>query len=228
MNLTQLYAAIQAKGYTTDTQAQQLIELNGIYREICGEQRWMFLEAQDTNLTTVAGTSAYALPASMTTGAFTWRSLDACRLQIAGIQQYNNLKYMPVQDFREYEHIDRDQSTPYYWTWYANAMHFFPVPDSAYTAVIDYIIQPLDLAQPTDVPVLPLAYHDILVWGAVEGMCFRERDWLGRQFADTKKEALLKKMEEEYLIRQRQTSSHVKKSGFWETQLPYPFTQSGF
>lgn len=222
MNLTALQAAIQAKGYTTDTASQQIAFINEAYREICGMARWPFLEAQDSSLSTVAGTSAYSLP-------FTdWRNLDAVRIAIPATEQYDNLRYLPVQDFREYEHIDRDISTPYYWTFYANQLHFYPVPDAVYTVTIDYIIEPADLAAGTDVPLIPAQYHDVLVWGAVESLAYRERDWLGRQFAEQKKEMMLKRLEEEYFIRQRQTASHVKKSGYWDTQMPYPFIHDGF
>lgn len=222
MNLGQIQAAVQSKGYTTDTAAQQLIEINGCYREICGMKRWMFLEAQDTSLNTVIGENAYPVPMP------NWRSLDAIRLQILGSQEYDNLKFMDPQDFREYEHIDRDTTTPYYWTLYSSLIHFYPYPDNVYNAVIDYIIQPPDLALSTDTPIIPSVYHDILVWGCIEGMAFRERDWLGRQFAQTKKDDLVAKMDDEFTIRQRQTSSHVVKSGFWETQLPFPFVNEGF
>jgi hypothetical protein len=222
MNLAGLQAAVQAKGYTVDTATQQVLFLNEVYREVHGEARWPFLEAQDSSLVTAAGVNAYTLPMA------SWRNLDAVRIQIAANQQYDNLEYLQPQDFRELEHIDRDVTTPFYWTFYANQLHFYPYPDSVYTVVIDYIVEPPDLAAPGDVPVLPLPYHDILVWGACESLAYRERDWLGREFAQQKKEALLKRMTEEYLVRQRQTSSHVKKSGYWQSQTPFPFSQNGF
>lgn len=222
MNLAGLQAAIQAKGYGTDLAAQQVLFLNEVYREVHGMMRWPFLEAQDSSLVTITGTSAYTLPMA------NWRNLDAVRIQIAAFQQFNNLEYRGMQEFRDLEHVDRDVTTPCYWTFYSNQLHFFPVPDAVYTVVIDYIIEPPDLSAAGDVPVLPLPYHDILVWGAIESLAYRERDWLGREFAGQKKETLLKRMSEEYLTRQRQTSSHVKKSGYWSTQQPFPFSQSGF
>lgn len=222
MNLSQLQAAVQAKGYATDTAAQQILFINEVYREVTGEMRWPFLEAQDSTLVTTAGVNAYTLPMA------NWRNLDAVRLQITGIQQYVNLQYEDPQAFRDMENVDRDTATPVFWTFYANQLHFYPYPDSAYTVVIDYILEPADLAASTDVPVLPLPYHDILVWGAVENLAYRERDWLGRQFAQGKKEELLRRMTEEYLIRQRQTSTHIKKTGYWDTQLPFPFSMRGF
>jgi len=114
-----------------------------------------------------------------------------------------------------------------YWTWINQQLRFYPTPDANYTVRIDYVMQPPDLAVGADVPVVPLVYHDVLVWSAIEAGGYRERDWLGRQFAETKKEAQLKRMEDEYLIRQRQSSSHVKQSGYWNSKR-YPFAHSGW
>lgn len=222
MNLQDLRAAVQAHGYGTDTAAYQLQFINDAYREVHGMQRWPFLEAQDRTLATENGVNAYDLPMA------NWRNLDAVRIERDDIQEYANLKYLDPQSFREYEHIDRDVTTPYYWTFYANQLHFYPYPDGVYTVVIDYIIEPPDLVNDTDTPLLPTPYHDILVWGAVEQLAFRERDWIGIQYAGQQKTTKLNKMVGEYQVRQRQTGSHVKKSGYWDTQLPYPFVQEGF
>lgn len=221
MNLTQLLAAVQAKGYTTDTAAQQTIFLNEVYHEVCGMNRWPFLEAQDKSVSTVAGTDNYTLP-------FNWRNLDAVRLEVTAIQQFTQMKYLSPQEFRDYQHVDRDVSAPFYWTFINQKLQLWPVPDQAYTVTVDYIQNPADLAAGADVPVLPVLYHDLLVWGAIQSICFRERDWLGREFAQGKFEEMLKRMQEEFLIRQRQTSSHVKKSGYWSTQVPFPFVNDGF
>lgn len=223
MNLTQLQASIQAKGYPSDTAsaAQQLDALNGAYREICGMQRWPFLEKQDATLVTVAGTPDYTVPMT------DWRSLDAVRIELVANSWFADLEYAEPQDFRDMEHIDRDTARPAYWTWINQQLRFYPTPDANYTVRIDYVMQPPDLAVGADVPVVPLVYHDVLVWSAIEAVAYRERDWLGRQFAETKKEAQLKRMEDEYLIRQRQSSSHVKQSGYWNSKR-YPFAHSGW
>lgn len=223
MNLTALQAAIQAKGYTTDTASLQIQFINEVYREICGIQRWPFLEAQDTSISTVAGTTGYSVA-----GIANLREIDAVRIEVTALQQYDTLNYMDPQEFRDMEHIDRDQSTPFFWTFINQTLRFYPVPDQVYTVTIDYVLAPADLAVGSDVPLLPSVYHDVLVWGAIESLAFRERDWLGRQFAQGKKEEMLKHMAEEFAVRQRQTASHVKKSGYWNTQLPYPFSTSGF
>jgi hypothetical protein len=232
MNLTALQAAIQAKGYGTDTAAQQILFINEVYREVCGLNRWKFLEGQDTSLTTIVSQQAYNLSSTAGGGinlnGGAWRNLDAVRIEIAPLIEYNNLKYKQPEEFMELWEIDRDVSTPYYWTFYTQQLWLYPVPDNAYTVRIDYIIEPPDLSLGTDVPLIPTQYHDILVWGAVENMAYRERDWLGRQFAEQKKAKMIQQLEEEYWIQQRQTSNQVRRSGYWDVQMPYPFIHDGF
>lgn len=214
MQLSDIRDAAQALGYGSDTAAQQTIFINDCYREITSKLRWPFLEKQDSTLVTVAGTGIYSLPMS------DWRNLDAVRLQQTTSQIYVNTQYMQPQDFRDLEHTDRFTGTSYRWTQLDQKLHLFPIPDDVYTIVIDYIFEPPDLVNDGDVPVLPTPYHDILVWGCVESAAYRSRDWIGRQFAQSKKEQKIQRMEEEYLIRQRQTSSHVKKTGQWRRSQP--------
>lgn len=219
MNLAEIQAAIQAHGYAPDTSDRQTIFINQCYREVCGMQRWPFLEAQDVSQVTTAGQAGYPLDALPT-----WRSIDAVRISIPAQQQYVRMEYLAPQDFRDREHISPEPSTPSYWTFINQELRFWPVPDDSYSVTIDYISEPPDLAADADVPVLPVTYHDVLVWGAVERLAYRERDWLGRQFAQQERELSLKRMDEEFMVRQRQTSSHVKKSGYWGTQPQLPMT----
>ena len=55
-------------------------------------------------------------------------------------------------------------------------LHVWPYPDEVYTIGIDYLIEPPDLANPTDTPILPVPYHDVLVFGALKQIAMRERD----------------------------------------------------
>jgi hypothetical protein len=219
LQLSEIQADIQALGYGTDTASQQIKFINDTYREVNGMHRWQFLEAQDSTLVTVSGVNAYSLPAAVAAG----RNLDAVRLQIAATQDYLNPEYMPPQRFRDYENIDPDVGTPAFWTYINQQLHFYPTPGDAYTVVIDYVTQPADLVNPTDTPVWPETYHDVLVWGSIRSIAFRERDWLGRQFAQSEFEQRLTRLEDEYSTRQRQSSSHVLKSGHWDSRMPFPF-----
>lgn len=217
MNLTALRAAVANEGYPLSNTTVIDDALNATYREVHGSERWKFLEKQDTSLVTVAGTPGYAIPMA------DWRSLDAVRIENANLQIYDNLDFVAEQDYRDLYHVDRSTAEPYCWTWQFNKIWFYPTPDQVYTVTIDYIIEPPDLASGTDVPVLPLPYHDILRWGAVEHFAYRQRDWLGRQFAEQKKATLLAEMKGEYQVKQRQTGSHVKRTGRYSNRSPWPY-----
>jgi hypothetical protein len=223
MNLSQLQAAIQAHGHDASTDAEQLQFLNDTYREVHSKGRWEFLEAQDSSMSTVVGTNIYAWPMT------NFRNVDAVRLTSTDTDQNTNLEYMAKQDFRDKENIDLERSTPEYWTQIAGELHLWPYPDSVYTVVIDYIIEPPDLVNPSDIPIIPTAYHDVLVWGALRSMAYRDRDVYSFMNSSGQYESRLLRMQDEYRVMQRQTSSHVRKSGFYDSGYPwmYPSWRTG-
>lgn len=221
MNFGEIKTAVTDRGYSIDQVTTSIV--NAVYREVLSLQRWPFLEKQSTSIETTVGTAGYPLDSI----ASDWLLIDAVRIEQPGTQLYTNMEYTPPQEFRDLQHVDRDTGTPFRWTAINGLLQFFPVPDGVYQVDVDYIQQPPDLSADTDVPVIPLIYHDILVWGAVAQIAYRERDWIGQNVANTEKETRLKRMSEEYLLRQRQTDSHVKRSGWWDSVQPYWWTQVG-
>lgn len=213
MNLSQLQAAIQAYGYGTDTTAQQTAFINASYREVHSKNRWPFLEAYDTSLTTTPGIGIVSLTTLGVAALTPWRNLDAVRLELAGQANTGiDLDYMQPQALRSQESSFNDPNQtapPRYWTVIDQNLHFWPLPDQAYQIDIDYIIEPPDLAAPTDVPILPLPYHDVLVFGALKQIAMRERDLWSIGNYGSEFEQRLQRFEEEYFLRQRQTSSQV-------------------
>lgn len=214
MTLDDLVNAIYARGYkfTQDNDAidnPALIALNSVYRYVCSSQRWPWLEAQDTSLTTTAGTTYYSL--STITDL---RQLDAVRLRDSSGTY--NLDYMDKQPLETRVADCSGNSLPRYWTLARGELGFFPTPDATYTIVLDYVNVPDDLAALTDVPVLPTPYHDVLVWGAIVELAYRERDYWDNGVAQQSYMQRYKAMQEEYMLRQVQTSSRVKRSGFYD------------
>lgn len=220
MNLGQIQAAVVDRGYSIDQVTPSIV--NAVYREVLSLARWPFLEKQSTSISTTAGVGGYPLNSI----ASDWLLIDAVRIEQPAIQQYNNLTYSSPQEFRDNEHVDRGLGTPYLWTAINQNLRLYPIPDGVYQVDVDYIQQPPDLAASGDVPIIPLLYHDILVWGSVAQIAYRERDWIGQNVANTEKESRLKRMSEEYLLRQRQSDSHVKRSGYWDTEPVYWWTNA--
>lgn len=211
MNLSDLQTAIQSYGYGPDTAAQQIVFINAAYREVHSKNRWPFLEAYDTTLSTTAGEGVYSLSTLGVAAGTPWRNLDAVRLEIANEAGSGiDLNYMQPQEMRSQEtNYNFQTSPPRYWTVIDQNLHLWPIPDAVYQIDIDYIIEPPDLANPTDIPLLPVPYHDVIVFGALKQIAMRERDlWsignYGNEF-----EQRLQRFEEEYFLRQRQTSSQV-------------------
>src|SRR6202000_675869 len=107
------------------------------------------------------------------------------------------------------------QGAPRYWTENNGTITIWPATDGGYMLGIDYFKDPPDRAALTDVPLLPAVYHDVLVWGVIQELAFRERDIWGQELSQGYFQTRYKQMQEENMLRQRQSSSRVKKSGFY-------------
>lgn len=216
MNLGQLKQQLQDLGYGSDTAAQQLDFINATYREIHSRERWPFLEAIDQTQSTVAGTPAYTPPMA------NWRNIDAIRLDQPAAQNYFSMDYMDPQSFFDAQHLDQNfTGMPEVWTMYASQVWFYPIPDAAYRVSYYYIAEPADLASDSDVPLIPVAFHDVLVAGALVRSAQRQRDYLTEEIWQSKYADSIRHLEEEYKLRQRQTSSEVKRSGAWDSYSDY-------
>lgn len=221
MNLAALQQQMQMLGYGADTAPQQILMLNDAYRTICSQQRWPFLEKQVT-LSTVPGVNV--IPYSSVTDL---AEFDAVRLSLPGdtsLTQSINLINLEPQDMRDMEQVDSSQGAPNYWSLIANTIHVYSFPDQVYNLNVDYIYSPPDMVVGTDVPVLPPQYHDLIVWTAIKAMNFRERDIYSYETSAAEVEMRLKRMKESLLLRQRQTPSQVKKSGFYGSGVDRPWS----
>ena len=217
--LAQLRTKVQERGYGTDTATAQTACLNSVYRRVAGMRRWPWLEIyQATGPAVVAGTETYNLAGTLTD----LLHVEGIRLEFG--TDYYNLKYVPPQEFRDAAHVYRDQGAPIYWTKVGAAqVKFYPKPDKAYTMTVDYVKFPTALAADADVHIMPENYEDVLVWGALAEMCYRERDYAGRQIAMEEYRARLMDMMNEYGLRQRQNATEVVRSGHWD-QVAWPYT----
>lgn len=218
MTLAELRTALQALGYGTDTDAQQMIFLNAAYREVTSGDRWPFLEKQDFSLVTTAGTPRYSI------GTLTdFAQIDAVRLSDT-FASYN-MENVPPQTMRDLETQDGvTWDTPIKWSIIAELIHLWPTPDRQYSILIDYIYKPPDLVADGDIPAIPSQYHDVLVFGAAKYMAQRSRDIYSANFWDSEYQRKLQKMRQSYLLRQRQTSSKVRESGMWDSRRRFPDT----
>lgn len=204
MNRGQLRTRLQALGYGTDTATAQNEMLNAAYETVAGLRRWPWLEHDDATFATTAGVFFVSL-GGVFSEPLMW--VDAVRLQQG--TTYLDLEYLPPQEFRSLQHVDRDQGVPQYWTEIKNELRFFPCPDRAYTLWIDYIKRPALMDDDTDTPLFDSEFHEVLVWHAAAQMGYRERDLASADFAQNQFDRQLASMMGAYGVRQRQTAREV-------------------
>lgn len=214
MNLGQILDSQEAKGYALDTRTARLDMVNSVGRRICNLRRWPWLKVLGaTGPDTVRGTESY----DITTTLADLQYIDAVSIRSTGNVGYD-LEYLENEQYREFARITPNATTygqPLYWTATGGTVYLYPKPDAAYGTRIDYLRGWTDLASDTDQPIIPTRYHDLLVWGTVAEMCFRERDNAGREVAlDEYDKRLLEMMHQERMV-QRQTVSRVVDSGTW-------------
>lgn len=151
-----------------------------------------------------AGTAAYDVDAVMTD----FLVINAVRIEFG--TNYPEISYLPEQEFRDLQHEDRQRGVPLYWTLIDDDVNFWPTPDANYVITFDYTKDPPDLAADGDTPLLPATFHDILVWGAIKELAYRERNWSARAVALEEYNARMSDMMHAFGVKQRQTSTQVK------------------
>lgn len=214
--LSQLQAAVQNLGFGTDQAAAQLEWLNTEYRSLGGLRRWKWLEAR-TTVATVAGTSSY------TPSATDIRNYD--RIYVADSAGNDTfMEWKPTQWVVERQHRFNqlsDRGIPRYWSLFAGAIQLYPIPDAVYTLQIDYTKNITPMAAPTDVPLLPEAYDDILVYGAAARAAARANNWIIRDDFRGQKQQLINEMLAEYAKDQTQNSDEVEWTGIWDNRMTW-------
>src|SRR5690606_24478247 len=184
--------------------------LNSVYRRVIGMRRWPFLEVlRNQDIVCTVGQDAYSL------------GLISDLLHVDGVRaeygsQKFELEYLSPQEFRDYQHAHTDNGVPEYWTKAGSRLYIWRRPDRPYVLSIDYVKRPPDLVSDEDQTVLDPVYLDVLVWGAIAELCFRQRDVEGYEMAKNEYGTRLIDMMNDYGVRQRQTSSQVVRSGTFD------------
>lgn len=205
--LGDIKTSIQNKGYATDTATAQASMINSVYRRVIGMRRWWFNEVpNNTSLTLATGTQSVSLA-----GITDFLHVDAVRISTASSQ--SEIEYVPPQELRDLYHTDRTNGEPLFWTRTGGSLYFWPVADQNYTVSVDYIKYPATLVADGDATIIPDAYQDVLVWGAIKELTFRERDAEGRSLAEDEFQTILATMRHQDGLEQRQTPSEVGYSG---------------
>jgi len=147
MDLAALRAEVQARGfeYATTTRVDNWI--NAEYRELCSRQSWPFLETS----TTVAGAGAIS---------------DVRFVQT--VVHTTEARLLTFMDRRVLAETFADLTAagdPSYWFLENDILKTYPVTTD--DLAVRYVKIPAKLAAGTDEPIVPDAYHEIIVDGAV-------------------------------------------------------------
>ncbi len=211
MNLTQLLAAVNVRGFETDTSSQATAALNEVQRRVAGMHRWPWLRT-DSTITLVAGTSTYSTPAD-------WMHTIALYISGPSPANVDELEWLDHESFT-YEQLRNTQisgGVPMYWTGaYSAQIRVTPTPTAAGTLRLVYQKTATDLVSGSDVSVIPVPYHDVLVLGACAILAQRQARWDAAQAWGMQYENRLHEMMAQTGLEKQQGGRRVIQSGFHE------------
>lgn len=215
MTVAELRTLIQARGYSADTAAQQLLFLNTTIRTLVarapaalGAGYWTLATA---SVPIIAGTATYATPADFVN----FESLRLVQPANSG-GVYGDLTPVTADELLRLQSLGVAAARPTVWArTSATQYSVWPTPDRAYTATLTYRRNPAALVADGDVPIVPEAYQDILVAGSCELMAQRNRQWDAAAAFAAERETRTRQMYTALAIGQHQGPTVVARSGFY-------------
>jgi hypothetical protein len=204
-----IQAQVQARGYGSDTAAQQLTAAQAMLRRLYTLRRWAFMES------TTAAAATYNVPTVAYPAGVD--RIDAVRLSFG--TTYTDLDFMSQEDLRALYHVDRVPDEPQFWTIDRGeaAIMLYPAPNKAYTVNFDTLLKatiPAD--EVTNVPYLPDEFQDIAVAGVCAEIAARQRDWNAVNYWRDQYQTLLTEATKSYAVTQRQSAREVGHWDGWE------------
>lgn len=207
-------AGVQLKGYDSVATATIEAAVQEARRRVLTDARWSFAEASNQSLVTTAGTQGVS-----TTGIANLGWIDNVAIYDTTSDIYDPLPYGEFPVYQEL--IDGARLTgaargrPYFWTRRVGGIIFYPTPDRAYTVIIDYHLNAVDIT--TTDTVIPDQHRDLVVWAAVAVLAFRQRDYQAAQAADQMySKVLLPRAIAQDRVDQTQAPTRIK-TGYWRS-----------
>lgn len=211
--------AVRASGFETDQDERSLIFLNAEQRALIADHRWRFMLVTST-AATVANQADYTLPTSPPI-----MHLESIRLSTPGDQQLPELEWTDSEHILALAAVDPSLHAmvqPYLWSDIDPAtIKLYPTPISPGTLTIRYLRTVVDLVDPTDIPMVPTEYLDVLRAGVCSQLAARERDWMAADKFRAEADARTAAMKGQYGLRQRQNAHRVAQSGRYTNDPAY-------
>lgn len=141
------------------------ISINDGMNAMAADYDWPWLFKGET-ITTVAGQAAYLLPADHVRTL--WVSDDTIGQDLIAKQRRDLTRWIVIQ------------GRPYYYSVYGAGIRFGPKPDAVYTFSHTYLQAEPALVDPTDEPLCPDIYSDLIVLYAAIEEATRLKDFTQR------------------------------------------------
>jgi hypothetical protein len=184
VTLTEMRTAVRTRignpstdGFFTDAQLTDLI--NEALAAVSAEEDWPWLQTS-ANITTVAGTAAYAAPAG-------WVHTKQLYINL-----YDPMIYLSLAEIDSISTTDTGQ--PQMFTVYDEDIVLRPVPDAVYTVVHQYNRSETALAADGDTPLMPSIFHYAIVTLAAKLAHDRQRDLQRSQIEEADYQGWLRRM----------------------------------
>lgn len=211
MTLAELRAWLDMHGYSStalnsNMATAQSLALNEAYRRLQGMRAWPWKENVQTVVTVVNNPNP-------SLAAITDLS-KIMEVRAEKGTEYTPMTYITPLEMRDKLHLDRDQGTPAYWSYYDQQLFVWPRPQAVYTLTLFYQQNLGDLTDGS-APAFEDTFHDVVGWMALTDLGVRERDWNLYSTAQAEFQTRLRNMEDYYGIRQSQNSVNVRRWSGW-------------
>lgn len=184
MDLSTMRTAVRTRignpstdGFFSDANLTDL--LNEATAALSAEEDWPWLQTA-ANITTVAGTAAYAAPAG-------W-----VHTKHLYINNYDPLTYLSLPEIDAISTTDTGQ--PQFFTIYDEDILLRPVPDAVYTIVHQYNKSETAMSNDSDTLLMPSIFHYAVVTLAAKLAHDRQRDLQRSQIEEADYEKWLRRM----------------------------------
>jgi hypothetical protein len=221
--LGNIRSRVQARGYGNDINSPIDTILNGVHRRVCATRHWPWLEFNALVSLTSGSNTVDLEDITEDTPSLTVNYVDAVNASLPDVEG-GGIVLVPTPKAQLKDELSYiPDGLPTGWCLINRTITISPIPDQDIDLDIDYIVAPKGDYLATDsTPVLvPPAFDDVLVWGTIKELAFRERDADGFSEAQSEYAARLNEMIAEYGLRQRQSASQVGRWAGWNDDEPW-------
>lgn len=217
MTRAELKTFIQGLGYGTDTATQQGDFLLRALQELEGRRDWKWMEDFTLAAATLSvGNHSLAYPSNV-------REVISVMLAEPGTttDYHQPLLRLTWDQWAQYDHTDRVNGVPRYFTTSGVTIFVYPRPDKAYPASLETIRTTPTTSFDADGESPPFddRFHIILAWRAAQWLALRERDWNAANNFEGQYEKLMREMEQQ--DRSDKVGGHMLRSDYWDRVKPW-------